>query len=66
MIIAGNNIYDTCGKCYKLVKINKTIFGSLHVCRERPELSNHQYANMLQAKANQEALYRQFGNGKGL
>lgn len=31
-IIAGNKIYDRCKKCNKMVRINKFIFGGLHIC----------------------------------
>jgi len=33
MIIAGGKIYDTCGDCGQLVRVNKPLFGSLHICR---------------------------------
>ena len=32
MIVTGGKIYETCGRCGKLVRLNKPIFGSLHVC----------------------------------
>ena len=32
MIVAGNKIYDVCQKCGELVKINKFLFGSMHLC----------------------------------
>jgi hypothetical protein len=32
MIVAGNGIYDKCSYCQKLVKLNKFLFGSLHIC----------------------------------
>lgn len=37
MIIAGNGIYMVCLWCGKLVKLNKFIFGSLHVCLSEEE-----------------------------
>ena len=32
MITAGNGIYERCPDCGKLVKLNKFLFGSLHIC----------------------------------
>lgn len=32
MIIAGSGIYETCEHCNKMVKVNKFLFGGLHVC----------------------------------
>lgn len=32
MLIAGEGIYDTCPRCGKLVKLNKFLFGDLHLC----------------------------------
>ena len=29
---AGSGVYTFCGQCGKLVKMNKWILGSLHVC----------------------------------
>ena len=33
-IIVGNSIYMMCGKCFRAVKLNKFIFGALHICDE--------------------------------
>lgn len=32
IITAGNGLYSTCSKCGKIVKLNKFLFGSLHIC----------------------------------
>lgn len=32
LIIAGNKIYAFCGECGSLVRVNKPIVGSLHLC----------------------------------
>jgi len=32
MIIAGNQIWDTCADCGKFIRVNKPVFGSLHFC----------------------------------
>lgn len=32
MIIMGNSIYQRCNECGQLVKLNKFIVGSLHLC----------------------------------
>ena len=39
MIVAGNCIYDTCPICGKLVKLNKFIFGALHICLSDEEVT---------------------------
>jgi hypothetical protein len=31
-IIAGNKMYQKCVYCNELVRINKPIFGSMHLC----------------------------------
>lgn len=31
-IVAGSGIYVLCPDCEKLVKVNKWLFGSLHIC----------------------------------
>lgn len=49
MIVAGNGIYEKCGWCGQLVKLNKFIFGSLHPCIERPETGTQQYNNLMNA-----------------
>ena len=30
--LVGNNIYSLCMECKRVIKINKTFFGSLHFC----------------------------------
>ena len=32
VIVTNGKIYKTCGKCGKLVRVNKFMIGSLHVC----------------------------------
>ena len=32
MIVVGNQIWETCAVCGKFIRINKVIFGSLHIC----------------------------------
>ena len=34
IIKVGNKLYAKCKECGSLVRINKPIFGSLHVCAE--------------------------------
>lgn len=36
-IIVGGKIYVICQECHKLVRANKPIFGSIHLCAEEPE-----------------------------
>lgn len=38
MIVTGGKIYDRCGVCQKLVRLNKPLFGDWHFCEldERP------------------------------
>lgn len=33
----GSKIYITCTKCDKFIRINKPIFGSLHICIDESE-----------------------------
>lgn len=33
-LVVGGKIYSTCDDCGKLVRVNKPLFGSLHVCIE--------------------------------
>ncbi len=42
MKIVGNNIYDVCLGCGKIIKLNKRIFGSLHICNTKEERSEYQ------------------------
>lgn len=37
MIVAGNKIYGICLDCGKLVRINKPIIGSVHICLTEEE-----------------------------
>lgn len=45
--VVGNSIYGTCSDCGSLVKVNKFIFGSFHICLSDEEklqkqaLENH-------------------------
>lgn len=48
MKIVGNKIYDVCGQCGQIVCINKTIFGSTHVCITDEEKLNPNYKNWIQ------------------
>lgn len=41
-IIIGNSIYQKCPKCAKWVKVNKLIFGSLHLCDSEQESDDEQ------------------------
>lgn len=45
MIIAGNGIYEKCCDCGKLVKINKFLFGSLHLCLTEEEKHRKAFGN---------------------
>jgi len=40
IITAGNKLYVRCPDCHSLVRINKPIFGSLHVCAEEIRRQN--------------------------
>lgn len=42
MIFAGNQIWDHCQICGKFVRINKPIFGSLHICLSEEEIREKQ------------------------
>ena len=35
-IVVGGSIYSRCPACGDVVKINKWLIGSLHICREMP------------------------------
>mgnify|MGYP001593388892 FL=1 len=35
-IVVGGSIYSRCPACGAVVKINKWLIGSLHICREMP------------------------------
>lgn len=37
VIVAGGKIYAVCSMCGRLIRINKPIFGSLHICYEDGE-----------------------------
>ncbi len=57
LIIAGSKIYAQCPTCGSLVRINKPLFGSLHIC-----LSDEERA-MIEA---QRAVIRQNRQATGL
>lgn len=48
VLIVGASMYSTCDKCGTFVKINKFIFGSLHIC------VSEEKANMNVGKRKQE------------
>lgn len=31
-VLIGSKVYRACGKCWSIVRINKPIIGSLHLC----------------------------------
>lgn len=37
MIVTGGKIYEWCAQCGRLVRLNKPILGSLHVCSNPPQ-----------------------------
>lgn len=37
MIFAGSHIYERCSDCGSVVRINKPIFGSMHLCLSEEE-----------------------------
>lgn len=39
MIVTGGKIYDVCGYCNNLVRLNKPIVGSMHICVSPDERS---------------------------
>jgi hypothetical protein len=65
MIIAGNGIYETCGDCGKLVKINKWC-GGLHFCisKEQRAAKRH-YQHMMQQQMNYRPQLMGLGEGLG-
>ena len=49
LIIAGSKIYGTCIYCHSLVRLNKPIFGSLHICltdAERAEVDRQRRSSV--------------------
>ena len=38
-VIVGNKIYARCQECGKLVQVNKTLFGALHICDSEENLN---------------------------
>lgn len=55
MKIVGEKIYDVCGECGKIVRLNKWC-GSLHICSEiqgTPEQINY-YRNVIIPKKREE------------
>jgi hypothetical protein len=37
MIVTHGKIYETCAACGKLVRLNKPVFGSMHLCATEEE-----------------------------
>lgn len=52
MIVAGTGIYERCGYCMKLVKVNKFIFGDMHICLSESD------RNAIDYEANKLKKYR--------
>ena len=48
MIIVGNKIYERCADCGALVRVNKFLFGALHICLS-PEEIEQKRANKIPA-----------------
>lgn len=46
MIIAGSKIYEYCGVCGELVRINKFILGSIHICLSEEEIKQKRFNNL--------------------
>jgi hypothetical protein len=44
LIVAGGKLYAQCPDCGKLVRVNKPILGSLHICLSPEELAEKQKA----------------------
>jgi len=47
MIVIDNKIYAQCEDCRKLVRLNKPLFGSMHVCLSDEERSNLDFHRQL-------------------
>lgn len=43
MIVAGSGIYEKCANCGKLVRLNKPLFGSMHLCLTDEEIKAKYY-----------------------
>lgn len=37
IIVAGGKVYERCSACGKIVRVNKPLVGSLHVCAPEPD-----------------------------
>ncbi len=42
MIIVGNKIYAKCAECGTLIRINKPLFGSMHICLSDEEIADRE------------------------
>ena len=52
MIITNGKIYALCGKCGSLVRLNKPLLGSLHICDEDSKLEHHEKMKRAQLGSN--------------
>lgn len=39
VFVVGNQLYTQCGACGKVIRLNKPILGSLHICLTDEELA---------------------------
>lgn len=42
IMTVGNKVYGICAQCHSLVRVNKWLLGSLHICDKEPDLPNRQ------------------------
>ena len=64
MIVAGNGVYDRCRACGQLVRLNKTLFGSLHFCLTDEELRAKRGSQLLHNQLNIAAHPKATQTGK--
>lgn len=37
VVVVGNKLYGCCADCHSVIRLDKPIFGSLHICAETPK-----------------------------